>query len=53
MKQVWASRADDIPAVKTVPHGGLPLAGGTDETIAASFCRAKGRAEACGRLFDG
>ncbi len=37
MKQVWGARADDIPAVKTVLQSGLPLAGGTDATIAASF----------------
>ncbi len=37
MKQVWGRRADDIPAVKMVLQSGLPLGGGTDATIAASF----------------
>ncbi len=37
MKQVWGARADDAPALKTVLHSGLPMAGGTDGTIAASF----------------
>lgn len=37
MKANWGARATDAPAMKMVMDSGLPMAGGTDGTIAASF----------------
>ena len=37
MKLNWGDRAKDAPALRMVLESGLPMAGGTDGTIAAAF----------------
>lgn len=37
MMKNWGARAKDVPPVKSVYRSGLPLAGGTDGTVSASY----------------